>query len=259
VSKIDGLPDYAQKNRAHWNRQAPEWVAMGERAWTGEPSWGVWGIPESDLRLLPNDMTGMDSIELGCGTGYFSAWLARRGARAVGIDVSEKQLETAQRLAGQHGVPIDFIHGNAEAVPYPDGSFDFALSEYGAAIWADPYVWIPEAWRLLRPGGTLVFLGNHPLMTLCQLADSDEPVTRELLYPYFGMHRIDWHEDDDEGTVFNLPISEWFALFHKTGFEIVSYHELRSPERGSEVRSYVTPDWANDYPTEQIWKLRKPL
>ena len=102
------------------------------------------------------------------------------------------------------------FHGNAETVPYPDGSFDFAISEYGAAIWADPYVWIPEAWRLLRPGGSLIFLGNHPLVTVAQHVDSEEPVTRRLLHPYFGMHRIDWDDGNDRGTDFNLPISAWF-------------------------------------------------
>ena len=97
-------------------------------------------------------MTGTDAIELGCGTAYISAWMVRRGARVVGIDVSEEQLATARRLATEHDRDLELIHCNAEAVPYPDESFDFAISEYGAAIWADPYKWIPEAWRLLRPG-----------------------------------------------------------------------------------------------------------
>ena len=64
------------------------------------------------------------------------------------------------------------VHGNAERVPYPDASFDLAISEYGAAIWCDPYAWIPEAARLLRPGGRLVFLGNHTLLQLCALDTS---------------------------------------------------------------------------------------
>jgi 16S rRNA G1207 methylase RsmC len=42
-------------------------------------AWGNWSLPEEELRLLPDDMTGMDAIELGCGTGYVSAWMARRG------------------------------------------------------------------------------------------------------------------------------------------------------------------------------------
>ena len=154
------LPEHVAVNREYWDGMAHEWVESGERAWKqAEPTWGQWGIPENELRLLPHDMTGMRAIELGCGTGYVSAWMARRGASVTGIDNSAEQLRTAQRLSEQHGVALNLIHGNAEAVPLPGDSFDFAISEYGAAIWADPYEWIPEAHRLLRPGGTLVFRG----------------------------------------------------------------------------------------------------
>ncbi len=252
------LPDYVLKNRAHWDRHADQWVAGGERAWVGNPSWGIWGIPEADLQLLPGDMTGMRAIELGCGTGYVSAWMAQRGASVVGIDNSERQLATARRLAGEHGVDLELIHGNAEEVPFPDGHFDYAISEYGVAIWADPYKWIPEAHRVLVPGGGLVFLGNHPLVMITQRNDSDAPVGTELLYPYFGMHRIDWHDENgDEGTEFNLTISDWVSLFNTTGFDIVEYHELQSPTAGPEIRFYASMDWAHAFPTEQVWVLRK--
>ena len=59
-------------------------------------------------------------------------------------------------------------------MPLPDASFDFAISEYGASIWCDPYEWIPEAARLLRPGGRLVFLVNAPLIMLCGPDDEDD-------------------------------------------------------------------------------------
>lgn len=251
------LPEYVLKNRENWDRWAPDWVEMGERAWGNEPSWGIWGVPESDLKLLPDDMNGMRTIELGCGTGYVSAWMAKRGADCVGVDNSEKQLETARRLAAEHGVNMEFWHGNAESLPYDDESFDFAISEYGAAIWADPYKWIPEAVRVLRPGCELVFLGNHPLVALTQPRDEDTPATRELLFPYFGMHRLDWDEGDEAGTEFQLPISDWVALFNDVGFEIVDYHELQNPEPGDEVRFFASADWAHDFPSEQVWHLRK--
>src|SRR6476619_4619039 len=110
---------------------------------------------ERELRLLPDDLAGRDTIELGCGTAYVSAWLARRGARPVGIDNSEAQLATAASLQAEHGLSFPLHHGNAEATPFEDASFDIAISEYGASIWCDPYAWIPEAARLLRPGGEL--------------------------------------------------------------------------------------------------------
>ena len=52
------------------------------------------------------------------------------------------------------------------ALPFADQSFDFAISQYGAAIWCDPYRWIPEASRILRPGGRLVFETGSPLVML---------------------------------------------------------------------------------------------
>src|SRR5262249_15238414 len=170
----------------HWDTLAAEYVGSGERAWSrDEPAWGVWRVPESRLHVLPRDLAGLDAIELGCGTAYVSAWLTRRGARVVGIDTSAAQLATARRLQREHGLEFPLIHGNAERVPRPDASFDLAISEYGACLWADPYRWVPEAARLLRPGGLLVFLVNSHLFTLCVPEEDDRPAGDRLLRPSF--------------------------------------------------------------------------
>jgi len=161
-------PDYVSRNRASWDGLAREYEDPGRRNWAQEePTWGIWGVPESQVQMLPADVAGLDSIELGCGTSYVSAWLARRGARPDGIDNSEAQLTTARQLQREFGLEFPLLHGNAEQVPFPDASFDLAISEYGASIWCDPYRWIPEAARLLRPGGRLVFLMNGTLLMLC--------------------------------------------------------------------------------------------
>jgi SAM-dependent methyltransferase len=254
------LPEHVLVNRAQWDEDAPNWVADGERLWQSEPSWGMWGVPIPGL--LPDDMSGMDAIELGCGTGYVSAWMARRGATVVGIDNSEGQLATARRLAAEHDVALTLIHGNAETVPYPDESFDFAISEYGAAIWCDPYVWIPEAHRLLRPGGTLVFLGTSTLATLCSPVDGSVPTTERLERDYFSIYRLDWRDAVDEpgGIEFNLPISGWFRLFRETGFDVVDFIEVQAPEPtpgSEEVRFFASAEWAHRFPSEQVWVLRK--
>jgi SAM-dependent methyltransferase len=253
------LPDYVLVNRELWDSDAANWVEMGQRAWAADVvDWGIWGVPEAELNLLPPDMTGMRAIELGCGTAYVSSWMARRGASCVGIDNSAKQLETARRLAAEHGIHLELIHGNAETVPYPDASFDFAISEYGAAIWADPYRWIPEAHRLLRPGGSLVFLGHHPLAMAVIPRDGDVITDRTLRYPYFGMHRIDWSDSEgDSGTEFNLPISEWMRLFDRVGFDVVSYQEVQNPNPERENSFDQDPVWAQDFPSEQVWHVRK--
>ncbi len=257
----EALPEHVAVNRAHWDEDAPNSVADGERQWRSEPTWGMWGVPIPGL--LPDDMTDLDAIELGCGTAYISAWMARRGANVVGIDNSARQLETARRLAAEHGVELTLIHGNAETVPYGDASFDFAVSEYGAAIWCDPYVWIPEAHRLLRPGGTLVSLGTSTLAILCSPVDGSLPISERLERDYFTLYRLDWRDAVDEpgGIEFNLPISSWFRLFRDTGFDVVDFIEIQAPEPAprteDQVRSFVTQAWAHRYPSEQVWVARK--
>jgi len=248
------LPAYVQQNRVVWDALSSEYAAAGRRAWAeAEPTWGIWHLPEAELRVLP-DVAGRDVIELGCGTAYWSAWLARRGARVVGIDNSAKQLETARALQQEHGLDFPLLHGNAECVPLPDASFDLALSEYGASLWCDPYRWVPEAARLLRPGGYLIFLKNGTLFTLC-VPDDDSAATDRLRRDYFGLHRLEWV---DTGTVeFALPIGEWLRLFHANGFELLDLLELRAPRGASTSFTYVTSEWAHRWPSEEIWRLRK--
>ena len=200
-------------NRGHWNEVAHQWVAAGERLWSlDEPTWGMWGIPERELPMLPDDMSGLDAIELGCGTGYISAWMAMRGATVVGLDVSEGQLATARRLANASGTDVSFVHASAEAVPCDAEKFDFAISEYGAVLWCDPFVWLPEAHRVLRPGGELVLLSTSTIAVMCMPQDGSLPCTERLERDYFSIHRMDWRRAVDEpgGMEFNLPISEWF-------------------------------------------------
>jgi SAM-dependent methyltransferase len=255
VTESTELPDHVRRNREHWDTNAAEWVEPGRRNWSAaEPTWGSWNIPESEVRMLPPDLDGMDTIELGCGTGYVSAWLARRGARPVGIDNSAAQLATARAFQQEFGIEFPLVHGNAEHVPYPDGSFDFAISEYGAAIWCDPYAWVPEAARLLRPGGRLAFLGNHTFLQLCA-PDELGPAGDRLLRDYFGMHRLEWADDDS--VEFALPYGEWFRLLRENGFELEDLVELRAPADADRDLDYVTAAWARRWPSEHVIKAVK--
>jgi len=252
--------DYVAINREVWDADAANWIAVGERLWNSDPPvWGNWGLSETSLRLLPSDLTDQDAIELGCGTGYVAGWLARRGARVTAIDVSARQLATARRLASEHGVDIRFIEGNAEATGLPDAAFDFAISEYGAAIWCPPGKWLREAWRLLRPGGRLVFLGNHPMVLLCSPANG-APCETTLHRPYRGLWGADWTavEFEPSGVCFNLTIAGWMALFSAIGFTVRNYQELFAPEWETQTRASVPAEWAKKYPVEQVWHLEKP-
>lgn len=251
----DELPDYVRRNRGAWDVWAGEYVEAAERNWRDdEPRWGIWGVPESQLGML-DDVAGKDVIELGCGTAYVSAWMARRGARPVGIDNSEEQLATARRLQREYGLEFPLLHGNAERVPYPDASFDVAFSEYGACLWADPHRWIPEAARLLRPGGRLVFLTNGILVALCVTDAPDGQVGPQLLRSGFGMHRVQW--SGDPGVEFHLMHGDWIRLLRANGFVVDDLIEVQPPETATTRYGFCDLDWARQWPSEEVWKATK--
>ena len=138
-------------------------------------------------------------------------------------------------------------------MPLPDASFDVALSEYGASIWCDPYRWIPEAARLLRPGGELVFLRNSTLSMLCAALDGWHET---LQRPQRGLNRIDW--EDDGTTEFHLPLGELFALLRESGFDVLEIKELYAPADAEKAEYYHSdPEWAEAWPWEEIWRARK--
>ena len=248
-------------NRVGWDVDADNWVERGRASWASEEiTWGIWGVPESELGLLP-DVDGLDVIELGCGTGYVSSWLARRGARPVGLDNSGQQLATARRFQDEFDIRFPLVHADAEHVPLRDGSFDLAISEYGAAIWCDPHRWIPETARILRPGGRLLFITGAALMMLCFPTDDDDaPADATLHRDYFGMHRFEWH--DDQGVVdsieFHLTYGDMIRLLRSCGFEVEDLVEIRAPEHETSIAEKHVPwEWARRWPSVEAWKARK--
>jgi SAM-dependent methyltransferase len=180
---------------------ADDFARHARRLWAQtEPTWGNFAVPQSRVPLLPADLSGADVLELGCGTGYVSAWAARAGASAVGLDNSARQLATARRMQHEFGLVFPLVQADAECAPLADSSFDLVVSEYGASIWCDPYRWVPQAARVLRPGGRLAFLRNSTLLMLC--TPDTGPVSDRILRPQAGLHRISW--ESDPGVEFHL-------------------------------------------------------
>ncbi|MBD0339014.1 MAG: class I SAM-dependent methyltransferase [Thermoleophilia bacterium] len=248
-------PEHVARNVAIWTKTNAEYTGPSARkAWTDELDWSVFGgHPESELRAL-GDVRGLDAVDLGCGTAYLSAWLARQGARPVGVDPTPAQLATARELQAEFGIEFPLVEAAAEDVPLPDASFDLAVSQYGASIWADPARWIPEAARLLRLDGSLVFLRNSTLVTLCQ---SLEGATEQLQRPQRGLSRIEW---PDTGEVeFHLPAGELIDVLHASGFQLERLLELYATD-SAETHGYydfVTADWGRKWPAEELWIARK--
>jgi len=251
-------PDYVRVNRDHWAKANADYTdGRAKHAWNEpEISWGVWDTPERELQILP-DVRGKDVIELGCGTAYVASWLKRRGARrVVGVDITPAQLATARRMNERTALGIELIEANAEAVPLPGGSFDLAISEYGASIWCDPYKWIPEAARLLRADGELVFLRNSTLSILC--APDTGKVQEKLQRPQLGMNRMDW--PDTKETEFQLGHGDLIRLLITSGFEIVDMVEIFATAEAVDhpfYGEYMSVEWARKWPSEEMWRARK--
>jgi SAM-dependent methyltransferase len=253
------LPDYAVLARRHWTDSNARYTdGRARESWGRDKiAWGVFKNLESDVRILP-DMVGLDIIELGCGTAYFGAWLRKAGARrVVGVDITPAQLDTARRMNEEFGLGMEFIEANAEDVPLPDASFDIVFSEYGASIWCDPYKWIPEAARLLRHGGELIFMRETDLQMVCS-PDGDR-IAERLVNPLKGMNRLDWFSDDDPASEFHISMSDMFQLLRRTGFDVLDFRELYAADDAVDhpFYNFVPAEWAQRWPAEEIWRARK--
>ncbi|MBI2238925.1 MAG: class I SAM-dependent methyltransferase [Actinobacteria bacterium] len=247
-------------NPISWDQDAPNWVSRGRDAWAAdEITWG-WNASEAELNLLP-DVDGADVIELGCGTAYVSSWLVRRGSRVVGLDISSRQLASARMLQEEFNLPFPLVQADGERLPFRDMSFDFAISEYGIGLWCDPYRWIPECARVLRPGGRLLFISISTLAFLCFPTEDDTALADTSLHrDYFGMHRFEWH--NEQGVVdtvgFHLGYGDMIRLLRSSGFEIEDLVEIRAPSTRMQADIDVSWDWARRWPSVEAWKARKP-
>jgi SAM-dependent methyltransferase len=125
-------------------------------------------------------------------------------------------------MMAETGIDFPLVEAFGEDVPLPDGSFDLAVSEHGAATWADPYRWIPEAARMLRRGGRLVFMHSSPLAMVCSPDEGE--IGRTLERPYLGMHRFEW---PDGSVEFQLSHGGWIDVLHENGFEIERLVEVQ--------------------------------
>lgn len=249
------LTRHAARNREFWDAYSDEYQAShGAQLGAVGAAWGVWQIPESELGVL-GDVRGRDVLELGCGAAQFSIALAQRDARCVGLDLSERQLEHAARLQGAAGVDFPLVPGSAESLPFADAAFDVVFCDHGAMVFADPYLTVPEAARVLRPGGLFAFSTYTPIVELCWPPGADEPGDR-LAADYFGMHRLELGHA--EHVEFQLPYAEWIRLFRRSGFVVEDLVELRPAEGAtSSYRGAETYQWARRWPLEHIWRLRR--
>ncbi|HET7901387.1 MAG TPA: class I SAM-dependent methyltransferase [Candidatus Nanopelagicales bacterium] len=247
--------DDLARNRALWSVVNEQFTdAAADASWrSDEVVWGLFRARDSELGVV-GDVAGLDVVDLAGGTAYVAAWLHRRGARVVSLDLSGAQLATARRCQQLYGPVFPLLQADAQRLPLRSASYDLVLSEHGAAAWCDPERWVAEAARVLRPGGRLVFLTNSLLSALC--VPEDEGAAHErLLRGQREVRTVTW---PGGGVEHHPSHGDWIRVLTSHGFVVEALHELYAPDdaRDHEYYDIATADWAARWPAEELWSAR---
>lgn len=130
------------------NRQREMWASFAPTAMFTTPVAG-------HLVRFAQVGAGEAVLDVGCGTGVVAITAARVGARVSGLDLTPQLLEEARENARIADRQITWTEGDAEALPYPDASFDVVLSQFGHMFAPRPEATVAEMRRVLKPGGRI--------------------------------------------------------------------------------------------------------
>ena len=246
---MDGI----DANRRLWNRISGAYQHRHDPQIGAAPRlWGMYSIPDARLDAL-GEVAGKRVLELGCGAGQWSRALAEEGAAVVGFDLSEAQLAAATHAMGPARYPL--VQGAAEQLPFADETFDLVFCDFGGLSWAPPHLAVPQAARVLRRGGRLVFNVASPWFEACY-DEAAARVTTTMQRDYFGLDAVD---EDDGATSYQLTYGDWVRVLRGAGLVIDDLIEPR-PERTTRNGYNETdpPDWAHRWPAELLWATHKP-
>jgi ubiquinone/menaquinone biosynthesis C-methylase UbiE len=242
----------SKTNRRFWNSISNAYQEAHGAVLSEKPlAWGAWRIPESDLNVL-GQIKERDVLELGCGAAQWTLALRRKGARAVGLDLSEEQLAHARRAFASE-VATSLVQANAEGLPFRDETFDIVFCDHGATVFAAPENVVAQVSRVLRPAGLFAFCMSTPIRDIC-VDPAVGRVESQLSGDYFRLSVI----DDGESREYQLPYGAWIRLFRRHAFVVEDLVELQAPEHAVTTYSdFVPAAWARRWPAEHIWKLKK--
>lgn len=249
----------------YWNAISDEYRAI-TRIDALDFHYGPLLAGEKELQLLPPLKPGMTSLELGCGEGQNSRWLARQGLNCIAIDISEGQLTYARSDAEAEGLSIDFRCSSIEAFDPADAQFDLITSSHAFEFVANPFEEVCRIATWLKPGGTLMISTVHPVYNGEWVAADEEDGSEtwgRLLVNYFKPIDDVREQPDGQGEPVlsrAYPVSAWFNAFRKAGLVVDRIEEPPA----SEMPAYASDDWleamdeCSAIPTTLILVAHKP-
>ncbi|QBR94239.1 class I SAM-dependent methyltransferase [Nocardioides euryhalodurans] len=240
-------------NGPDWDRYADEYQAT-HGSFLGDAGfvWGPEGLTEEEAGVL-GEVADRDVLEVGSGAGQCCRWVRSRGGRAVGLDLSHRQLQHSRRIDDHTGLTVPVVLGTATHLPFADGSFDVVFSSFGALQFvSDIDRAVAESARVLRPGGRYAFSITHPTRWMFPDDPGEQGLTASQ--PYWD--RTPYVEVDDEtGEVayveHHRTLGDWVSLLAGAGFRITRLVEPEWPEEHDRVwggwsrtRGLLTPGTA---------------
>lgn len=188
-----------------------------------------------DLHL--QKIKGLKIIDAGCGNGYLSIKLARKGAIVTAVDLSSKMLEKAKGHCKEENIYFDIIRDDCQSLEkIEDATFDIAISSFVLLDMPDLFAGVKTLYRVLKPGGVAHVLIAHPMMTITVNYFSCKLITKNWNTEYFSTPFQYYHR----------PITQYWRAYKAAGFNII---EMIEPEGilSTELK-----------PRSLFWKLQKP-
>lgn len=244
-----------KQNEQSWDNMAHLWSNA-----TALPVYGCSVPDEEELSLFPTSLEGKKVLDIGCGSGHSMLWCGRKGADELwGLDISARQVENARCLLSKHGFVPRLFHSPMEAdCGLPKDYFDVVYSIYALGWTVDLPGTIRRIASYLKPGGSLIFSWDHPLMKCieerdgmlvlegCYLEDDFFSYLQKGAYPV---------------TIQNHKMSSWINALADADFRIVRLVEetdQKTLEREEEFSSgYYSTVRAKKIPLSMIVKAIK--
>lgn len=231
--------DHRQVGR-YWNENAYAWTQLVR---AGYDVYRDYLNTPAFLAMLP-DVQGLFGIDIGCGEGGNTRLMAARGARLVGIDISEVFVKYAEETDQAEPLGIEYCVATAAELPFSNSRFDFATAVMSLMDIPETDRSLAEAFRVIKPGGFLQFSITHPcfdtpyrrnlrneqgLTYAIEVGDYFRNLNGDVREWLFGAapSELKQHLARFKVPIFTRTISQWFNLIVQTGFVIERVEEPR--------------------------------